>query len=205
MKSQIQRVAILGGGPSGAALGAWLAREGVSVVIFDRGKRPPIVVGESLVPAIVPYLQDLGVEDEVAAFSIWKGGATFIYDTDYRLSLRFDEVRHARTTYSYNTPRDLFDRALLGAAKKAGVHVVEDSASLERDAADGVRLVGESAETARDLLGGEPDLVVDAGGRTRTIARLLDLPTVTGDRKDAALHAHLEGVEVEVEGNVHTD
>ena len=33
----------------------------------------------------------------------------------------------------------------------------------------------------------------------------MNVETITGNRRDTALHAHLEGVEVEVEGNVHTD
>jgi flavin-dependent dehydrogenase len=33
----------------------------------------------------------------------------------------------------------------------------------------------------------------------------MDVETIVGDRRDTALHAHLEGVQVEVEGNVHTD
>jgi flavin-dependent dehydrogenase len=54
-------------------------------------------------------------------------------------------------------------------------------------------------------LDAQPDHVVDAGGRARQIARLMDLPTIEGSRKDAALHAHMEGVPVVIEGNVHTD
>jgi flavin-dependent dehydrogenase len=37
------------------------------------------------------------------------------------------------------------------------------------------------------------------------LARLLDLPAVEGERRDAALHAHLEGVPLLREGDVHTD
>ena len=201
-----RRVAILGGGPAGATLGALLARAGHEVVLFARGKRPPIIVGESLVPAVVPYLRALGVEEEVAGYSIWKGGATFVYDCEYRLSFRFHEVRGARTTYSYNVPRDRFDATLLEAARRSGVRIVEHSARVERDGAgDRVRLAAETLAAAGDALCGQPDLVVDAGGRSRAIPRLLAIPVRDGDRRDTALHAHFEGVQVEIEGNVHTD
>ena len=75
-RGEIRNVAILGGGPAGAALGTHLAREGVAVTLFDGGKRPPLIVGESLVPAVIPFLRDLGIEDEVASYGTWKGGAT---------------------------------------------------------------------------------------------------------------------------------
>ena len=201
---QLGCIAILGGGPAGAALGTFLARRGLDVVLFHQGKRPPIIVGESLVPAVVPYIRRLGIEDEVAGYSIWKGGATFVFDRDSRLSFRFDEVRKAKTTYSYNVPRDRFDASVLEAARRAGVRVVDHPArlALEGDA-DRVRLSDETREAAG--LSRPPDFIVDAGGRRRILPRLLGIPAVDGDRRDTALHAHFEGIEVEIEGNVHTD
>ena len=199
----LQRIAILGGGPAGAALGTFLARQGRDVVLFTRSKRPPIIVGESLVPAVVPYLRKLGVEDEIARDSIWKGGATFVFGELDSLSFRFHEVRKAKTTYSYNVPRDKFDATLLDAARRAGVRVVEAPARLEREPEDGVKLSEETLAGIADF--GRPDFVVDASGRNRVIPQLLGLSSIDGDRRDTALHAHFEGVEVEIEGNVHTD
>ena len=56
------RVAVVGAGPTGATLAILLASEGARVVVFDDGRRPELLVGESLVPALVPVLQRLGVE-----------------------------------------------------------------------------------------------------------------------------------------------
>lgn len=207
-RQSIRSVAILGGGPSGASLATTLAREGVKVAIFATGERPPIIVGESLVPAIVPYIRKLGagVEEEVASYSQWKGGATFVLDAKERMSIRFTEARGAKTTYSYNVPRDRFDATVLKAAVRAGAVVVPAMGRVHREGStDRIRLSDESLEAARHVLGGEPDFIVDAGGRKRQVARLMDIETITGNRRDTALHAHLEGVEVEVEGNVHTD
>lgn len=206
MARTIETVAIVGGGPSGAALGASLARAGRRVVLFDSGKRPPLVIGESLVPAVVPFLRELGIEDEVRDYSVFKPGATFVL-RDGEMSFRFDEVRKAETTYSYNVPRDKLDASILGAARAAGVHIVPAAARLERDPADDARVLlqPESVEAARPFLDGQPDFIVDASGRSRTLARLFDLPTEQGDRKDTALFAHLEGVPLVIEGNVHTD
>jgi flavin-dependent dehydrogenase len=204
MAQPIRSVAIVGGGAGGAPRASFLARAGVAVTIFGKRKRPPLIVGESLVPAIVPFLRELGIEEEVRAYSTYKPGATWVFDADDRMSFRFTEVRKARSTYSYNVPRDRFDASILGAAACAGTRVVEHTATLEHDpGSDRLRLDPETLAAAGERAA--PDLVVDATGRTRLVARLLELPTAHGARQDTALFAHLLGVQVVHAGHVHTD
>jgi flavin-dependent dehydrogenase len=202
------RVAIVGAGPAGSALGLYLARSGCRPIIYSKGKRPPIIVGESLVPAVVPFLREFGIEQEVASYSTWKSGATFVYNQDYRLNIWFDQVRGGRVpTYSYNVPRDRFDATIRDAAERAGATVVEHAARMERAGdSDRLRLSDDTVAAAGALLEGrQPDFIVDATGRGRGIPQLLDIPVVAGDRRDSALHAHLTGVKVEIATNVHTD
>jgi flavin-dependent dehydrogenase len=206
MSRPIRTVAIVGGGPAGAALATFLASgrsEPSCVVLFASGSRPPLVIGESLVPAVVPFLQELGIEDEVREYSVFKPGATFVL-RDGEMSFRFDEVRKARTPYSYNVPRDRFDDSILAAARRAGAHVVSETARFDARG-DRVLLDADTIAAAPVLAGRQPDLVVDATGRTRALARLFDLPTEEGDRRDTALFAHCEGVPLLAEGHVHTD
>ena len=118
----------------------WLARAGVAdALFFTRGKRPPIIIGESLVPAVIPFLRDLGVEDEVAKYSMYKPGATFVFHPTAQISFRFAEARGARTPYSYNVPRDRFDATLLdsGAARGRGAHRALGAASSASPTATG--------------------------------------------------------------------
>ena len=198
-------MAILGGGPAGSFLATSLSQAGLDVVVFHREKRPAIIVGESLVPAIVPYLKRLGIEEEVASYSILKRGATFVLNREQDLSVFFDEVRGAKTPYSYNVPRDLFDASVLAVAKKHATFV-EGSARLVRDGdSDRVLLDDATLALAGEALNGQPDWIVDAGGRARMIGHLMGVETVEGNRRDTALHAWLEGVEVEIESNIHTD
>ena len=203
-KKKVARVVVVGGGPVGASLATYLARAGVRTVIFNSGRRPPLVVGESLVPAIVPYLRRLGVEEEVASYSTYKPGACFTFGGLAEQRFSFSEAVGAKVPYSYNVPRDRFDATLLRAAREAGVSVLESRATVT---AEGGRLslTGDAAAAATKVLGGKPDWLIDAGGRSRLFARSLGLPYIEGPRKDVALHAHLEGVPLLVEGNVHTD
>lgn len=206
MARAVRSVAIVGAGPSGSALAYYLGRAGFRVALFDRKSRPPIVVGESLVPATVPFLRELGIEDEVRAYSTLKRGATFVLGDEEALSFRFDEVRGARTTYAYNVPRDLFDASLARVAQRSGAYILRETARLEPLAgSDRVTLAPESLARVKEVLGAPPDLIVDAGGRSRLLPNLLKIPSATGSRRDTALFAHCSGVAQRVEGDVHVD
>lgn len=206
MERAVRNVAIVGAGPSGSALAYYLGRAGFRVALFDRKSRPPIVVGESLVPATVPFLRELGIEDEVRSYSTLKRGATFVLGDEEVLSFRFDEVRGAKTTYSYNVPRDLFDASLARVAQRSGAYILRETARLERvEGTDRVALAPESLARVKEVLGAPPDLIVDAGGRSRLLPNLLRVPSTSGSRKDTALFAHCSGVSQRVEGDVHVD
>lgn len=203
-RRKIEKVAILGDGPAATTLATWLARAGRTVALYSAGERPNLIVGESLVPAIVPILRELGVEDEIAAFSTYKPGATFILSSTEQQQFSFADVPGKLPGYAYNVPRDRFDAVLRRTCEEAGARVIETRARV--DLVDGVpRLSEESLAAAGGFFGDAPDLVVDATGRSRTLARLLDLPTETGDRRDAALFAHHDGVLLDEPGHVHTD
>ena len=201
--SQLRKVAIIGAGPAGASCAAYLAREGVEVTLFSRPARPAVLVGESLVPAVIPFLRELGIEEEVASYSVYKPGATFVLDPEALIRFTFSEVRGGKLDYAYNTPRDLFDRSILDAALKSGVRLVEEAARVERVGdTDRVRL---TAETQAIFGADEPDFIIDASGRNRLLSRVLDIPSTEGARRDTALHAHMEGTTLIEPSDVHTD
>jgi flavin-dependent dehydrogenase len=191
------RVAIVGAGLAGSALAILLAREGDDVTLFDAGSRPDLLVGESLVPAVVPILRRLGLEDETAAFSRIKPGVSFVWTADDRVSVTFNRFAPAVFPYAYNVPRPRFDETLLAKALASGVRHVRARARLEAVGADddqpGLALAPETLATVPALADRPPDLVVDATGRTRYGARVLGIPARLGPRKDVAHFAHFEG------------
>jgi len=202
---RIGTVAILGAGPAASTLGVLLARTGLRVVLFHRPKRAPLLVGESLVPAIIPMLRLLGVEGQVRHFSMLKPGATFNISAAVNFSFPFEQLRGSMPRYAYNVPRDRFDDTLLEAARQAGANVIETAARVERvEGADRVRLHPDTLAAAGDCLPGPPDLIVDATGRARVLPNLLDIPSRSGRRKDTALFAHVDRTQLDHEGHVHT-
>lgn len=200
-------VAILGDGPAGTTLATLLARDGVRVGLFARGRPTGLVVGESLVPAIVPILRALGIEDEVRSYAVYKPGATFSLGDGRTIAFRFADNAGRIPGYAYNVLRARFDATLLETCLSSGVAIFRESARLSRDPtrADGVRLEHGISAEARDYFCAGPDLIVDATGRATDVARLLDLPTCRGKRNDRALFAHWEGLPLEDAGHVHMD
>ena len=190
------RVAIIGAGPAGATLAALLARKGASVVMFDDGARPPLIVGESLVPLMVPVFQRLGIEEEVAKIGVYKPGVTFTFDAKEAIQLFFTATHGVLPPYAYNVPRKEFDALILRTALESGARCVQTAAKLEA-------VTNGSREKSRVKLSpemlaqvpewdGEPDFVIDASGRRRLFAKLLGIGAKLGRRKDVSHFAHYE-------------
>jgi flavin-dependent dehydrogenase len=190
------RVAILGAGPAGSALAILLTRLGAEVTLFDDGRRPELLVGESLIPAVVPILQRLGVEVEAAVSGPVKPGVSFVWPGTPRFSFTFARFAPAVFPYAYNIARPQFDDAIVARAAAAGVNRVTTRAQLQPAPAAGtgaeLMLAPETLAAAPALGGRQPDLIVDATGRARHAARILSIPARLGPRKDVAHFAHFE-------------
>jgi flavin-dependent dehydrogenase len=190
-------IAIVGAGPAGCALGILLARQGAEVTLFDDGRRPELLVGESMVPAVVPILRRLGMEEETAAFSCVKPGVSFIWSPDIRFHVTFKRFAPAVFPYAYNIPRPRFDEAMLAKAVASGVRHVTVRARVQPLDAHSpgaeLALAPETLAAASALGGRPPHLIVDATGRARQVARALAIPAQLGPRKDVAHFAHFEG------------
>ena len=194
-------VAILGSGPAGSSLAILLARQGAEVTLFDDGGRPALLVGESLVPAVIPILMRLGVEQDTASVGLLKPGVSFVWSAADRFAFDFARFAPAVPPYAYNIPRPRFDELLMAKAVSAGAHRVAARAQLERALANsnGAELVltPDTIDAAPSLQGRQPDLIVDATGRARRAARALHVPGRVGPRDDIAHFAHFEGFQWE--------
>jgi flavin-dependent dehydrogenase len=194
MRNSIQTVGIIGSGPAGATLASLLTMKGVDVTLFDDGRRPDLIVGESLIPAIVPVLRKLGVEERAAAVCQHKPGVSFTLSPDEQVDFTFQSLAGSpMPTYAYNAPRPAFDRLLDERADELGVKRVRARAKVERKDGNRLQLVEETLAQAPWLHGRQPDLLVDSTGRNRLFARTLEIPADIGPRKDVAYFAHYEG------------
>ncbi|MDP4899248.1 MAG: NAD(P)/FAD-dependent oxidoreductase, partial [Akkermansiaceae bacterium] len=187
-------VVIVGAGPAGCTLACLLAQRGLRVIVFDDDRRPELLVGESLVPSVIPVLRRLGIEDRVREFSVFKPGASFFHGGGARLHFSFRDRGKKAPGYAYNVPRPQFDKLLRERAIELGAEFVNSRASLVK--AEGEREIQLTPESlAMAGLTEHPDWLIDGTGRARLFAKILGLPAKQGPRKDAAYFAHFEDFE----------
>jgi flavin-dependent dehydrogenase len=189
------QIVIVGAGPAGCTLAALLAQRGIPCLVFDDDKRPDLLVGESLIPGVVPLFRKLGIEERVAAMATRKPGASFfVTDDGPRIHFSFKNVEGHLPTYAFNTPRPEFDHLLRTRAEELGAKFVSARAELEPTTENGqptIRLSSRSREIA-GLDASATPLLMDCSGRSRAFARAMNLPAEKGERDDIAYFAHYE-------------
>ena len=191
-------IAIIGAGPAGTTLACLLAKRGIRCCVFDDNKRPDLLVGESLVSAVVPILRELGIEDQVAKISQRKAGAALRHPNGLRADFLFKDFGQKAPDYSYNIPRPQFDTILRQRAESSGVVFINQRAQLNRVQSSGERELALSAESLKQAgfaPNTHPDLLIDATGRHRLFSRILELPEERGNRDDISYFAHYSGFE----------
>lgn len=173
--------AILGAGPTGCALGVYLARGGARVTLVERDAQAQPAVGESLIPETALVLEELGFD--VSGFAV-KRGAVFC---EAGVGARFDfaEAESPRYPHAWQVPREVFDARWRELARREGCALVHAEA---RDVDLGARTLRTSAG---DLVAGR---VLDAGGRSMWLSRKLGLRVGDPRLRNLAVGTRMRGV-----------
>jgi ABC-type nitrate/sulfonate/bicarbonate transport system ATPase subunit/flavin-dependent dehydrogenase len=192
-------VVIIGGGPAGSTLGAYLGKAGIKHVILDQAVHPRPHVGESLICSTTKIFEDIDFLPimERERF-VRKYGAVWTHWGDEREHIiRFREIPELGLTqdYTYHVDRSRFDQLLLQHAARQGAQVIQN-ARVERvefnaaGAATGVRFRENGVERSLNCR-----LVVDASGRNTLIGSQLRLKRNDALFNQFAVHNWFEGVD----------
>ena len=191
-------IAVIGGGPAGSAAATMLARQGWRVALLERERFPREHVGESLLPASMPVLEELGAMDAVqAAGFLPKYGATMVWGRDPApWSWRFRETS-VQYPHAYQVWRPTFDKILLDNARACGVDVREGcrvtSVELsEQDASSTLRYVSDA--TGQGEISAR--FVVDASGQAALLAQQTGTRRWDSFFQNLAVYAYFEGAEL---------
>jgi flavin-dependent dehydrogenase len=189
-------IVVIGGGPGGSTTATMLARKGWSVLLLERETFPREHIGESLLPASMPILEDLGVLEAVAGEGFLpKFGATMVWGSGKDpWSWHFRETNR-RYPHAYQVWRPRFDQLLLENSRAHGVDVREGHRVLDV-LFDGSRATGvryRTPEGTEETVAAR--IVVDASGQAGIIGRALRLRRTDPYFRNLAVYAYYEGAQ----------
>jgi NitT/TauT family transport system ATP-binding protein len=188
-------VIIIGGGPAGSVLGAYLGRAGIDHLIIDKAHHPRAHVGESLSYATTPILEEIGFLPvmERERFIV-KGGVSWTswYERE-PIDMEFREL--GGIGHAFQVDRAKFDDLLLRHARELGARVfsgghVERVNFNRQGFATGITAkLGESRFALKSRM------VIDASGRQGVLGHQLKLLQPDPDFAQFAVHSWFKNVD----------
>ena len=189
-------VIVIGGGPGGSTAATMLARKGIRVLLLERDQFPRDHVGESLLPASIPVLEELGVLPAVQdAGFLPKWGATMVWGREKDPWSWYFKETNPKHPHSYQVLRPEFDRLLLENSRANGVTVREGhhvaDVLFEDGRATGVRYSteGVSGRIAR------ASFIVDASGQRGLLGQQLRLRRWDPFFRNLAVYGYFTGAQ----------
>jgi FADH2 O2-dependent halogenase len=201
-------VIVIGGGPAGSAMGAYLAKAGVKCIVFEKEKFPRPHVGESLVPASTRVFRDIGFLEkmEKAGFpkkygAAWTTHANLEFHHDFKeligtdVDIRFDERKQAEVyqNYTYHVDRGLFDELLLANAEELGAAVYQEADVFHVDfiSKERVEVKVRLQKSEEKIFSAK--ILVDASGRYTFMGNKLKLKVKDPVFNQCAVHTWFSG------------
>ncbi len=188
-------VTVIGGGPAGTALAAFLARQGHSCLVLDSAKFPRYHIGESLIPNTYGVLDRLGILPQLRGSHFpEKHSVRFVAPSGAESEpFYFADAIPAEEARTWQVKRSEFDEICVNNAREAGAEVWM-GARVRKVLFEGNQAVG----VAVDVEGEGPleirsRVVVDASGRATIIGNQLGLKTQPDALRKAAVWSYYRG------------
>ena len=187
-------VVVIGGGPGGSTVATMLARQGIDVLILERDRFPRHHVGESLLPASVPVMEELGVLPAVQeAGFLPKWGATMVWGREGTPWSWYFRETNQKYPHSYQVWRPQFDQLLLDNSRTNGVEVREGHRVVDVIFRDG-RAAGVRYYTEEGVEGTvDARFVVDASGQSGLLAHNFDSRQWDPFFRNLSVYAYFSG------------
>ncbi len=184
-------VVIIGAGPAGSLAAARLRQDNLSVLVLEKMEFPRFVIGESLLPQSMDYLEkaDLLKAVEAQKFQV-KTGVAFLHDNqvcDFLFKDRFSDG----WDYTYQVKRADFDNALIKEVEKKGANVIFNAT------VSNVVTGKEQQSVTYSVLDAEDKtvtcgFVIDASGYGRVLPRMFNLEKPATSKARGAIFTHVK-------------
>ena len=187
-------VIVIGGGPAGSTIASILAREGRSVVLFEKERFPRHHIGESLMTDTYFTFQRMGLLEKLKASPFVRKYSVQFANPAGRESrpFYFFEASHHESAVTWQVTRAQFDLLLIEHAAEQGAKVYQET-QIKRVLFDGQRAYGVEARlTDGTLLEFQAPVVVDASGQTAMLSNKLGWRVRDPKLKKAVLFSYFK-------------
>ncbi|HET7199933.1 MAG TPA: NAD(P)/FAD-dependent oxidoreductase [Burkholderiales bacterium] len=186
-------VLVIGGGPGGSTISAFLAQKGWRVVLLEKEHHPRFHIGESLLPLNLPLLGRLGVLDQVDQIGLMKPGAEFNYEGYEPAVYYFANAMDRSYPSAYEVRRSEFDHLLLKNSASKGTDVREGVRVTEVEFRPRATSLARSVDEQGRTQVWETRFVVDASGRDTFLANRFKIKNRNPVHNSSAIFGHFEG------------
>lgn len=189
MKKDAVDVLVIGAGPSGTVAAAALQQRGLTCRIVEKQQFPRFVIGESLLPRCMEHFEEVGLLDVLKAQNYQiKRGARFLRGGK-ECWFDFSEKYSEGWNWTWQVPRDHFDKVLADAVEEKGVKISYNASVTD------VKIDGNDSTTTVQYLDGSTEeiaarYIIDASGYGRVLPRLFGLDKPSGMPPRKAVFGH---------------
>src|SRR4029450_4057558 len=196
-------VIVVGGGPAGSTVASILAREGRSVVLFEKERFPRHHIGESLMTDTFFTFQRMGLLDKLKSSPFVRKYSVQFANPAGKESrpFYFFEALHHESAVTWQVTRAQFDLMLIEHAADQGADVYQQT-QIKRGLFDGDRAYGVQAlMTEGALRPCEAVVVVDATGQSAMLSNKFGWRVRDPKLKKAVLYSYFKGAHREPDLN----
>jgi halogenation protein CepH len=190
-------VIVVGGGPAGSTTAAYLSKLGHKTLLLERQQFPRHKIGESLLPSMIPILEDFGLIDACwKAGFVEKTGATFIWGKSRDpWHIHFKDTPFLPSSFAFHVDRGAFDQILLDHAIQSGTeaHLTATVVDILRD---GERIAGVTyrENDSAELKEARAKFVVDASGSASVVGRRVTERRYDDQLRQIAIYGYFRDV-----------
>jgi len=196
-------VIVIGGGPAGSTVGSILAREGRSVVLFEKERFPRHHIGESLMTDTYFTFQRMGLLEKLKQSPFVRKYSVQFANSAGKESrpFYFFEANHHECAVTWQVTRSACDLMLIEHAADEGATVYQET-QIKRVLFDQGRPRGVEARMQDGLLQQfQGPVVVDATGQTAMLSNKLGWRVRDPKLKKAVLYSYFKGAHREPDLN----
>jgi len=196
-------VIVIGGGPAGSTAASILAREGRTVVLFEKERFPRHLIGESLMTDTYFTFERMGLLEKLKSSPFVRKYSVQFANPAGKESrpFYFFEANHHESAVTWQVTRAQFDLMLIEHAAEQGADVYQETpikrVLFEGDRAHGVEALLKDGRVQRF----EAPVVIDATGQTAMLSNKFGWRVRDPKLKKAVLYSYFKGAHREPDLN----